>query len=114
MPFVNTSLTQVLDMPLITQSDLGSENYGIANAQTLLRQRYDPTLQGTLQHRWMRTKKNVMPEITWSQLRRRFTPGFENLLDEGVIEGWYDSADTLQMYVALVLWSYALICLVVF
>ncbi|KAG1810715.1 hypothetical protein EV424DRAFT_1542835 [Suillus variegatus] len=99
MPFVNTSLTQVLDMLLITQSDLGSENYGIANAQTLLRQRYDPTLQGTLQHRWMCMKKNVMPEITWSQLRRRFTPGFENLLDEGVIEGWYDSVDTLQMMI---------------
>jgi hypothetical protein len=114
MPFVNTSLMQVLDMPLITQSDLGTENYGIANAQTLLRQRYDPTLQGTLQHHWMHMKKNIMPEITWSQLWRRFTPGFKNLLDEGVIEGWYNSVDTLQMYVALVLWSYALICLVVF
>lgn len=93
------TIAELGHMPLITQSDLGSENYGIANAQTLLRQRYDPTLQGTLQHRWMRTKKNVMPEITWSQLRRRFTPGFENLLDEGVIEGWYDSADTLQMMI---------------
>ena len=90
-----------LDMPLITQSDLGTENYGIANAQTLLHQRYDHTLQGTLQHRWMRTKKNVMPENTWSQLRRRFTPGFETLLDEGVIEGWYDAGNTLHMYVTL-------------
>jgi hypothetical protein len=114
MPFVNTSLTQVLDMPLITQSDLGTKNYGIANAQTLLHQHYDPTLQGTLQNCWMCTKKNIMPEITWSQLQHRFIPGFENLLDEGVIEGWYDSADTLQMYVVLVLWSYALIYLVVF
>ncbi|KAG1883977.1 hypothetical protein F4604DRAFT_1878813 [Suillus subluteus] len=86
-------------MPLITQSDLGSENCGIANAQTLLRQRYDPTLQGTLQHHWMRMKKNVMPEITWSQLRHRFTPGFKTLLDEGVIEGWYDSGNTLHMMV---------------
>ncbi|KAG1782583.1 hypothetical protein EV702DRAFT_1065370 [Suillus placidus] len=93
------TIAELGHMPLITQSDLGTENYGIANAQTLLRQRYDPTLQGTLQHRWMHTKKNVMPEITWSQLWRRFTPGFENLLDEGVIEGWYDSGDTLQMMV---------------
>ncbi|KAG1896356.1 uncharacterized protein F5891DRAFT_1130312 [Suillus fuscotomentosus] len=93
------TITELGHMPLITQSDLGTENYGIANAQTLLRQRYDPTLQGTLQHRWMRTKKNVMPEITWSQLRRRFTPGFETLLDEGVIEGWYDSGNTLHMMV---------------
>ncbi|KAG1865231.1 hypothetical protein C8R48DRAFT_550718, partial [Suillus tomentosus] len=103
------TITELGHMPLITQSDLGTENYGIANVQTLLRQRYDPTLQGTLQHCWMCTKKNVMPEITWLQLWHRFTPGFENLLDEGVIEGWYNSADTLQMYVALVLWSYALI-----
>ncbi|KAG2359356.1 hypothetical protein BDR07DRAFT_1292544 [Suillus spraguei] len=86
-------------MPLITQSDLGTENYGIANAQTLLCQCYDPTLQGTLQHRWMHTKKNMMLEITWSQLQRRFTPGFETLLDEGVIEGWYDTGNTLHMMV---------------
>ncbi|KAG2029735.1 hypothetical protein BDR03DRAFT_1018013 [Suillus americanus] len=86
-------------MPLITQSNLGTKNYGIANAQTLLCQHYDPTLQGTLQHCWMHTKKNVMPEIIWSQLWCRFTPGFKTLLDEGVIEGWYDSGNTLHMMV---------------
>jgi hypothetical protein len=32
----------------------------------------------------------VKPEITWSQLRRRFTPGFENILEKGVAENWYD------------------------
>ncbi|KAG1796638.1 uncharacterized protein HD556DRAFT_1431265 [Suillus plorans] len=47
-------------------------------------------------HRWMRTKKNVMPEIAWSQLRRRFTPGSESLLDHGVEQDWYDSDNTLQ------------------
>ncbi|KAG1867744.1 hypothetical protein F4604DRAFT_1584905 [Suillus subluteus] len=93
------TITEFGHMPLITQSDLGSENYGIANAQTLLHQCYDPTLQGTLQHHWMHTKKNVMLEITWSQLWCRFTPGFETLLDEGVIEGWYDSGNTLHMMV---------------
>ncbi|KIK37536.1 hypothetical protein CY34DRAFT_15632 [Suillus luteus UH-Slu-Lm8-n1] len=93
------TIAELGHMPLITQSDLGTENYGIANAQTLLRQHYDPALQGTLQHRWMHTKKNVMPEITWSQLWCRFTPGFETLLDEGVIEDWYDSGNTLHMMV---------------
>ncbi|KAG1764120.1 hypothetical protein EDD22DRAFT_979130 [Suillus occidentalis] len=83
-------------MPMVTQSDPGSENFGIANAHTMLRQWHDPTPQGTLQHRWMRTKKNVMPEITWSQLRRHFTPGFENYLDSGVSAGWYDCSNTLQ------------------
>ncbi|KAG1836109.1 hypothetical protein F4604DRAFT_1943658 [Suillus subluteus] len=84
-------------MPMVTQSDPGSENYGIANAHTMLRQWHDPALQGSLQHRWMRTKKNVMPEITWSQMRRRFTPGFETLLDHGVTSGWYDTNNTLQL-----------------
>lgn len=87
----------ILDIPMVTQSDPGTENYGIANAHTMLRQWHDPALQGTLQHRWMWTKKNVMPEITWSQLRRRFTPGFESILDRGVDEGWYDSSNTLQV-----------------
>ena len=74
----------------MTQSDPGSENYGIAKAHMVLRHWHDPNLSGTIQHRWMRQKKNVMPEIAWSQLRRRFTPGFENILQEGVNEGWYD------------------------
>ncbi|KAG1718698.1 hypothetical protein EDB19DRAFT_1837675 [Suillus lakei] len=81
-------LIYLLDMPMVTQSDPGSENYGIAKAHTMLRQWHDPALQGSLQHRWMRTKKNVMPEITWSQMQHHFTPGFETLLDHGVTSGW--------------------------
>ena len=87
----------LVDIPLITQSDPGSENYGIANAHTMLRHLHDPRLVGTVQHCWMRSKKNVKPEITWSQLRRRFSPGFENLLDIGVNEGWYDITRTLDV-----------------
>ena len=81
--------SKLLDTVLITQSDPGSENYGIAKAHSYLRQWGDPELQGTIQHRWMRQKKNVKPEIAWSQFRRRFAPGFEDLMDEGVREGWY-------------------------
>jgi hypothetical protein len=81
---------------MVTQSDPGSKNFGIANVYTMLHQWHDPTLQGTLQHCWMHTKKNVMPEITWSQLCCRFTPGFENYLDSGVSAGWYDCSNTLQ------------------
>ncbi|KAG2099438.1 hypothetical protein BD769DRAFT_1394137 [Suillus cothurnatus] len=90
-------------MPMVTQSDPGSKNYGIANGHTMLRQWHDPALQGSLQHRWMRSKKNIMPEITWSQMRRRFTPGFETLLDRGVTSGWYDTNNTLQLCVRFVL-----------
>ncbi|KAG2748533.1 hypothetical protein P692DRAFT_20874841 [Suillus brevipes Sb2] len=86
-------------MPMVTQSDPGSENFGIANAHTMLRQWHDPDLHGTLQHRWMRNKKNVMPEITWSQLQRHFTPGFKSLLDHGVNTGWYNTNNTVQVLV---------------
>ncbi|CAK5282523.1 unnamed protein product, partial [Mycena citricolor] len=86
-------------MPLVTQSDPGTENTGMANAHTMLRHLHDPSLSGTSQHRWMRTKKNVMPEISWSQLRRRWTPGFEDLLDVGVNEGWYDPKILLEALV---------------
>jgi hypothetical protein len=81
---------------MITQSDPGTENYGIANGHTYLRHWHDPNLMGTLQHRWMRQKKNVVPEIRWSQMRRRWSPGFENVLDHGVNEDLYDSADPIQ------------------
>jgi hypothetical protein len=63
LPNLSSSPLFHLDVPLVTQSDPGSENYGIANAQTVLHHLHDPTLSGTIQHRWMHQKKNVMPEI---------------------------------------------------
>ncbi|KAJ7200378.1 hypothetical protein GGX14DRAFT_660301 [Mycena pura] len=83
-------------MPMVSQSDPGNENFGLANGQTLLRHYHDPNLIGTLQHRWMNRKKNVMPEIAWSQLRRRWSPGFENILDRGVTNGWYNTDNLLE------------------
>ncbi|KAG6372510.1 hypothetical protein JVT61DRAFT_7616 [Boletus reticuloceps] len=93
----HTDSPNLTDIPMVTQSDPGTENFGIANAQTMLRQMHDPSLAGFVQHRWMRTKKNIMPEIAWSQLRKRFTPGFEDLLNQGVDAGWYDPDNTLQL-----------------
>ena len=90
-------LMEFIDMPLVSQSDPGSENYGIAKAHTALRQWHDHSLDGTVQHRWMRQKKNVKPEITWSQLCRRFTPGFEDLLELGISNGWYDTNRPLDV-----------------
>ncbi|KAJ7791157.1 hypothetical protein B0H14DRAFT_2395934 [Mycena olivaceomarginata] len=86
-------------MPLVSQSDPGTENYGLANGHTMLRHLHDPSLKGTLQHRWMTRKKNVMPEISWSQLRHRFTPGFEDILDIGINNGWYDPDVLLEALV---------------
>ncbi|KAJ7265657.1 hypothetical protein C8J57DRAFT_1620708 [Mycena rebaudengoi] len=87
-------------IPLITQSDPGSENYGIANCHTVTRQRLDPELEGTLQHWWMNKKAmNVKPEATWSMLRRQWTPGFETLLDFGINTGLYNLDDPLEKLV---------------
>ncbi|KAJ6568517.1 hypothetical protein B0H19DRAFT_939041 [Mycena capillaripes] len=83
-------------MPLVSQSDPSVENFGLANGHTLLRLWHDPSLNGTLQHRWMKEKKNVMPEIGWSQLRHRWTPGFEDILEIETNNGWYDPSILLQ------------------
>ncbi|KAI6137018.1 hypothetical protein F5141DRAFT_1209330 [Pisolithus sp. B1] len=86
-------------IPMITQSDPGTENFALANAQTLLHQMHDPTLEGYVQHWWMCMKKNIKPEIAWSQLHCHFSPSFESLLNTGVDAGWYDPDNTLQLMV---------------
>ncbi|KAK7041228.1 hypothetical protein R3P38DRAFT_2512612 [Favolaschia claudopus] len=84
-------------VPLISQSDAGSENYGVANCQTVIRQQLDPSLEGTLQHRWMsKDGLNVKPEAGWSYWRRWFTPAFETILDQGVHEGLYNVENPLE------------------
>ncbi|KZT50095.1 hypothetical protein CALCODRAFT_445008 [Calocera cornea HHB12733] len=86
-------------IPLLTQSDPGSENNGIANAQTTMHQRLDPSLEGKLQHCWMRGHANIKPEIKWMQLRREFTRAFEDLFAVGTNYGWYDKHNCLQNYI---------------
>ncbi|KAI6002443.1 hypothetical protein F5J12DRAFT_906318 [Pisolithus orientalis] len=71
-------------IPMITQSDPGTKNFRIVNAQTLLWQMHDLALEGYVQHWWMCTRKNIKPEIAWSQLCCCFSPGFESLLDMAV------------------------------
>lgn len=83
-------------VPLTSMSDPGSENFGIANMQTEVRQTLDPTLKGTLQHRFMRKKKNIKSEINWSIYRRDFAPGFEDLFNRGLLSGLYDPDKNLE------------------
>ncbi|KAJ7668830.1 hypothetical protein B0H17DRAFT_1162310 [Mycena rosella] len=97
--WTNSNPRLILIMPLVSQSDPGTENFGLADGHTLLRHLHDPDLEGTLQHRWMREKKNVMPEIGWSQLHHQFTSGFEDILDMGVTNGWYDPGDLVETLV---------------
>lgn len=86
----------MLGIPLVTQSDRGRENNVVANCHTCTQHRLDPSLSDTLQHRWCIDKTNVKPEAAWSQLRRQFTPGFEDKLDYGVNNGLYDPSDPLE------------------
>ncbi|KAF7312964.1 hypothetical protein MKEN_00981000 [Mycena kentingensis (nom. inval.)] len=86
-------------MPLVTQSDPGVENFGIANGHTLLRHSQDHSLVDTLQHQWKNEEKNIKPEIVWSQFRRRFVPGFQDILDFGVNNDWYSTSNLLETLV---------------
>ncbi|PSS37790.1 hypothetical protein PHLCEN_2v357 [Hermanssonia centrifuga] len=86
-------------MPLLTQSDPGTENNGIANAQTELRHQQDPALSDLLQHKFKGNKGNIKPEIAWRRLRYTFTPGFEDLIERGILEGLYDPDDSLERLV---------------
>jgi hypothetical protein len=88
----------VTAVPIITQSDPGHENNGVANTQTVIRHTLDPSLAGTMQHRFASGHNNILSEIKWSVFRRDFSPGFENILEEGVREGWYDVDDFLEKY----------------
>lgn len=51
--------TIFLGIPLLTMSDPGRENNGIANMHTLVRHKLDPSLRDTLQHRFCPDKKNI-------------------------------------------------------
>lgn len=77
-------------MPMLTQSDPGTENFGIANSQSTLRQMMDPRLAGTMQHIHSRRHGNIKPEIFWAGFRRRFAPGLEQLFSQGIEQGIYN------------------------
>ena len=86
---------------MVTQSDPGTENYSVANMQTIMRQRLDPSLVNTLQHRWMVNGMNIKPEAQWSQLRSQFSPGFEAVLQHGLDAGLLDMHEDLERCVYL-------------
>ncbi|EGN98649.1 hypothetical protein SERLA73DRAFT_54661, partial [Serpula lacrymans var. lacrymans S7.3] len=83
-------------MPLLTQSDRDSENNGIANRHTLFRHLFNPSLANILHHTFKGSHRNIKPEIFWNQLHRRWTLGFENLLDYGLNQGLYNPDNALQ------------------
>ncbi|KAI9454642.1 hypothetical protein BJY52DRAFT_1205187 [Lactarius psammicola] len=86
-------------IPLITQSDPGTENVNVAYAHTALRHQMEPSLDGSIQHRWFRKHGNIKPEIHWSIFRRDWAVRFQALLNKGVDSGYYDIGDPLECLV---------------
>lgn len=82
-------------IPLACQSDPGGENYSCKYLY-LARHELDLILRGTLQHRWKRNKTNVKNEANWSVFRGDFAPGYEDLFESGVNQGWYDVTKPIE------------------
>ena len=82
--------------PMFTQSDPGTENYGVANVHTLIRHRLDPNLANSLQHHFAARPNNIHSEFRWTSFWRDFSPGFGDELQKGVDHGWYNVNETLD------------------
>ncbi len=85
--------------PCLTQSDRGTENFNVACAHTHIRHMLDPSLSGSIQHQYMHGHSNIRPKQMWARFRRVWTPGFENLLQKGISQQWYDDVDVADRYV---------------
>ncbi|KAF8236380.1 hypothetical protein L208DRAFT_650161 [Tricholoma matsutake] len=69
-------------------SDPRTKNYGVTNMHTIIHHCLDPSLANTLQHCFMPGHNNVLLEVKWSILQWDFVPGFEDILQQGVDNGW--------------------------
>ena len=86
-------------VPCVTQSDRGTENFNVAYAHTHIRHTLDPSLSGSIQHRWMHGHSNIRPEQMWARFRRMWVPGFESLLQKGIRHQWYDDVNVADRLV---------------
>lgn len=89
--FIYILISATTGLPLVTQSDPGTENYNVAYAQTTLRHELDNSLAGSIQHKWYRGHGNIKPEQAWWRVRETWSAGFEGLLDKGVRKQWYNA-----------------------
>ena len=83
---------------MLMQSDHRTENYNIAYAQTFMCQELDPSLADTLQHNFMRGHTNIKPERAWGRLRDTWFKGFEDMLNAGIVEQWYNTSNVVDRY----------------
>lgn len=71
----------------------------MAYAHTHIRHALDPTLAGTIQHNWKRGHMNIKPEQMWWRFRRTWVGGFEELLEKGIQQQWYNNVNVTDKYV---------------
>ena len=83
----------IVGILIITQSDPGTENNGVANAHIMIWQCLDPNLANTLQHHFTTGHNKILSEIKWSVFCQDFSPDFKDM------NGWYDVNNTLEKWV---------------
>jgi len=87
--------------PRITQSGKGAENHNVAHAHTRIRHAVDPHLSDTIQHQWTHGDSNINPGLMWWRFRTTWVPGFEDLLEKGITNQWYNTDDIVDKYVPM-------------
>ncbi|KAG6913691.1 hypothetical protein DXG01_004882 [Tephrocybe rancida] len=55
-------------IPVITQSDPSTENFGVANMHTSIRHHMDPSLRDTLQHAFKQNHQNIKSKANWHKV----------------------------------------------
>jgi hypothetical protein len=70
----------------------------VAYAQTHIHHALDPSLSGSIQHKWKHGHSNVKPEQMWWRFRRTWVPGYEALLEKGIEQSWFDSVNIADRY----------------
>ena len=83
-PWVFTYEVPTTDILIITQIDPGTENSGVANAQTVMHHCLDPSLASTLQHNYALGHNNLLSGKKWSIFCHDFCQGFEDILEQGL------------------------------
>ena len=88
-------------VPRVTQSGKGRENSNAAHAHTHIRRTLDPQLSDTIQHQWTHGDSNIGPGQMWWRFRKTWSPGFEDLLEKGITNQWYNADDIADRYVPM-------------
>lgn len=91
------TIKQATGMPMLTQSDPGTENFGIANVQSTLCQMLDSSLSGTMQHIRLRKHGNIKPEVFWAGYQKQLATGLEPFISIRLEEGFFNPDTHIEL-----------------